>query len=37
MNKCYKMIGVIKRLSVYLPRDTLLRIYKSFIRPQLEY
>ena len=31
------MIGVIKRLSVDLPRDTLLRIYKSFIRPQLEY
>ena len=28
MNKCYKMIGVIKRLSVNLPRDALLRIYK---------
>ena len=37
MNKCYKMIGVIKRLSVNLPRDTLLRIYKSFIRPHLDY
>ena len=37
MNKCYKMIGVIKRLSVNLPRDALLRIYKSFIRPHLDY
>ena len=25
-NKCYKMIGGIKRLSVNLPRDALLRI-----------
>ena len=33
MNKCCKMTGVVKRLSVSLPRDTLLRIYKSFIRP----
>ena len=31
------MIGVIKRLSVNLPRDVLLRIYKSFIRPHLDY
>ena len=31
------MIGVIKRLSVNLPRDALLRIYKSFIRPHLDY
>ena len=31
------MIGVIKRLSVDLPRDALLRIYKSFIRPHLDY
>ena len=37
MNKCYKMIGVIKRLSIDLPRDALLRIYKSFIRPHLDY
>ena len=37
MNKCYKMIGVIKRLSVDLPRDALLTIYKSFIRPHLDY
>ena len=37
MNKCYTMIGVIERLSVNLPRDALLRVYKSFIRPHLDY
>ena len=37
MNKCYKMIGVIKRLSVNLPCDALLKIYKSFIKPHLDY
>ena len=37
MNKCYKVIGVIKRLSINIPRDALLRIYKSFIRPHLDY
>ena len=31
------MIGVIKRLYVNLPRDALLRIYESFIRPHLDY
>ena len=31
------MIGVIKRLSINLPHDALLRIYKSFIRPHLDY
>ena len=37
MNKCYKMIGIIKRLSANFPRHALLRIYKSFIRPHLDY
>ena len=37
MNKCYKIIGVIKKLSVNLPPDALLRIYNSFIRPHLDY
>ena len=36
MNKCQKMIEVIKRLSVNLPHDALLRVYKSFIRPHLD-
>ena len=37
MSKCYKMIGIIKRLSVNIPRDTLLRVFKSLIRPYLDY
>ena len=32
MTKCYKMIGIIKRLSVNNPRGALLMIDKSFIR-----
>ena len=36
-NKCYKIIGLIKRLPIHLPRETLLRIYKSFVRPNLNY
>ena len=31
------MIGIIKRLSVNVPRDVLLRIYKSFIKSHLDY
>ena len=37
INKCYKLIGATKRLSVTVLRDALLRIYKSFIRPHLDY
>ena len=36
-NKCYKIIGLIKRLPIHLPRETLLRIYKSFVRSNLNY
>ena len=36
-NKCYKIIGLIKKFSVHLPREALLRIYKSFVRPNLDY
>ena len=32
-----KGIGLITRLRRYLPRDSLLTIYKAFIRPQLDY
>ena len=35
--KCYKIIGIIKRLSISVPRKALLTIYKSFIRLHLEY
>ena len=31
------MIGVIRRLSISLPRNALLTIYKSFVRPLLDY
>ena len=31
------MIGLLRRLSVNLPRNALLTIYKSFIRPHLDY
>ena len=37
IKKCYKIIGIIKRLSVSVPRKALLTIYKSFIRPHLDY
>ena len=37
MCKLYNMIGVIKRLFVNLLSDALLRIYKLFIRPHLNY
>ena len=31
------MIGLIRRLSISLPRNALLTIYKSFVRPLLDY
>ena len=37
IEKSNKMIGLIRRLSVKLPRNALLTIYKSFIRPYLDY
>ena len=35
--KCNKLIGLIRRLSVNVPRNALLTIYKSFIRPHLDF
>ena len=35
--KASKGIGVIKKLNNVLPRNTLLTIYKSFLRPHLDY
>ena len=35
--KANKGIGLINRLRKFLPRDSLLTIYKSFIRPHLDY
>ena len=37
INKCNKIIGIIKKLSLFLSRKTLLTIYKSFVRPNLDY
>ena len=37
ITKAMKGIGVIKRLSKMLPRHSLLTIYKSFVRPHLDY
>ena len=36
-NKCYKIIGLIKKLSIHLPSEALLRIYKPFVRPNLDH
>ena len=37
ISKANKSIGLIRRLYSYLPRKSLLVIYKSFIRPLLDY
>ena len=37
MSKANKEIEIIKKLSSILPRNSLLTIYKSFIKPHLEY
>ena len=37
ISKANKGIGTIKRLRIYLPRNSLLSIYKSFIRSHLDY
>ena len=37
IKKCNKLIGLIKRLSINLPRNTLLTIRKSFIKHHLDY
>ena len=37
IKKFNKMIGLIRQLSVNRPRNALLTIYKSFVRPHLDY
>ena len=37
IKKCNNLIGLMKRLSVHFPRSALLTIYKSFLRPHLDY
>ena len=36
-NKMNKSIGLFRKFQYFLPRKSLLTIYKSFIRPQLDY
>ena len=37
IKKCNRMVGLIRRLLVTLPRNALLTIYKAFVRPHLDY
>ena len=37
ISKCNKIIGLMKKLSLILSRKSLLTIYKSFVRPNLDY
>ena len=37
INKCSKMIGTMKQLSLRISRNSLLTIYKSFVRSHLDY
>ena len=37
INKCNKIIGIMKKLSLFLSRKTSLKIYQSFVRPSLDY
>ena len=37
ISKAMKKISIIKKLSNALPRKSLIRIYKSFVRPHLDY
>ena len=37
VSKVNKTIGVIRKLQYVLPRSALLTIFKSFIRPHLDY
>ena len=37
INKCNKIIGIMKKRSTSVSRQSLLSIYKSFVRPILDY
>ena len=37
ITKCNKIIGLMEKLSLILSRKSLLTIYKSFVRPNLDY
>ena len=37
IEKCNKLIGLLRRLAVNLPRNALLAVYKSIFIPHLNY
>ena len=37
LNKVNKTVGLLRKLQYILPREPLSRIYKSFVRPHLDY
>ena len=37
IKKCNRIIGLIRQLSISLPRNALLGIYKPFVGPHLDY
>ena len=37
INKCNKILSIMKQLSLSVLRDSLVTIYKTFIRPHLDY
>ena len=37
INNCNKIIGMMRKLSLSVSRQSLLTIYKSFVRPNLDY
>ena len=37
LNKVNKTVGLLRKLQYILPRKPLSRIYKSFVRPHLDY
>ena len=37
INKANKVVGILKYLSTYIPLNTLIQMYKMFIRPLFDY
>ena len=37
INKAYSILGLIKRNFIYMDKNTFINLYKSLVRPHLEY
>ena len=37
LSKVNKTIGLLRKLQAFLPRQSLVMVYKAFIRPHLDY